>query len=100
MGGHVEIPPSDETKPCPTSKAGVTYYNPQVDHWHSGLIAEEAAAKEEAAVLLFFIDNSTRGIASLVEVAALIAAGRNVVMVVSDVPEGAVIAGDQVTASE
>merc|ERR1711998_465080 len=70
------------------------------DDWHSGLIAEEAAAKDEAAVLLFFIDNSTRGIASLVEVAALIAAGRNVVMVVSDVPEGAVIAGDQITASE
>merc|ERR1711998_152842 len=80
--------------------AGVSYYNPQVDDWHSGLIAEEAAAKDEAAVLLFFIDNSTRGIASLVEVAALIAAGRNVVMVVSDVPEGAVIAGDQITASE
>merc|ERR1711959_147737 len=81
-------------------EAGVTYYNPQVDDWHRGLIAEEAAAKEQAAVLLFFIDNSTRGIASLVEVAALIAAGRNVVMVVSDVPEGAVIAGGRVTASE
>ena len=36
--------------------AGVPFYNPQVDDWHAGLVAEEAMEKETAGCLLFVID--------------------------------------------
>lgn len=60
--------------------AGVSYYNPQVDAWHDGLIAQEAAAKEHARVLLFVIDAQTRGVASIAEAAFYMGARRRVVL--------------------
>jgi len=75
----------------------VDYYNPQVDDWHPGLIALEDNAKQDALVLLFVIDGQTRAIASMVEVAELVTAGRNVVLVIEDVAEGAVIQGEQLS---
>jgi len=77
-------------------QAGVKYYNPQVDDWHEGLIALESNAKEEASVLLFVMDCQTRAIASLVEVGELITAGRDLVLVVHEIEEGASIVGDPV----
>ena len=34
---------------------GKTYYNPQVDAWHEGLMAEERRQKETCRILLFVI---------------------------------------------
>merc|ERR1712178_449468 len=47
----------------------VTYYNPQVKGWHQGLIALENQAKAEALVQFFVIDDVTRALSSIVEVA-------------------------------
>merc|ERR1712167_557682 len=78
---------------CIPRLGDVTYYNPQIDAgcWHEGLIATEAKAKETAVVTLFVIDGATRAAASMVEL---------MVLVVEDVPEGAVIDGEVVTEKE
>merc|ERR1712167_254765 len=83
-------------------ESGTTFYNPQLEAgaWHSGLIAVEAEAKEKAAVLLFVLDGLSRGVASLVEAAATVMSGRPVVVVVENVPEGTLIAGELVSENE
>lgn len=53
------------------SKAGVTYFNPQVDEWYPELIDIEEQAKTSAFLLLFVVDNKTRAISSMVEIAYL-----------------------------
>jgi len=116
--GSAEIPPAgcevflggscgsntwrrDVTVPI-LEEAGVSFYNPQLEEgaWHSGLIAVEAEAKENANVLMFVVDGVTRGLASMVEVAATVMSGRATVVVVENVPEGAEIAGDLVGKNE
>lgn len=51
--------------------ASITYFNPQVDEWFPELIEVEEQAKTAATLLLFVIDNQTRAISSMVEVAYL-----------------------------
>merc|ERR1712038_753294 len=48
--------------------SGVTFFNPQQDDWHQGMIQMERKAIETSKVLLFVIKNDTRGIVSLMEV--------------------------------
>jgi hypothetical protein len=74
-------------------RAGVSYFNPQVDEWHPDLIEIEANAKAGARLLLFVIGPETRGVASMVEAAELIACCRNVVLVLQDIPPGTTFAG-------
>ena len=50
---------------------GVTYFNPQVDNWFPELIEIEEQAKMAASLLLFVVDDQTRAISSMVEVAYL-----------------------------
>jgi hypothetical protein len=78
-------------------QAGVSYYNPQVDDWSPELVALEAQAKDSASTCLFVIDSQTRAMASAVEAAELISAGRNVALVVLDIEDGLVIGGETVT---
>lgn len=67
---------------CPMlERNNVTFYNPQVDVWDESMIEKESKAKEKAKILLFVIDNKTRGYASLVEAAYYIGQGRKVVVV-------------------
>jgi len=80
--------------------AGVSFYNPQVEEWHEGLVELERRAKKSALVNLFVVSGATRGAATVVEAAHLISAGKRVVLVVEEVPEGAVVDGDILTASE
>lgn len=54
--------------------AAVTYFNPQVEEWFPELIEIEEQAKMAATLLLFVVDNQTRAISSMVEIAYL--AGR------------------------
>ena len=49
-------------------EAGITFFNPQVDEWHPGLVAIEATAKLNARIILFVVASETRGVASMVEV--------------------------------
>eukprot|EP00742_Colponemidia_sp_Colp-10_P010764 GILJ01011856.1.p1 GENE.GILJ01011856.1~~GILJ01011856.1.p1 ORF type:complete len:174 (+),score=10.89 GILJ01011856.1:41-562(+) len=62
-------------------KHEMTYYNPQVEEWRPELMELEAAAQRDAQVLLFVIDDSSRGIASIVEAAYFIGLGRHVILV-------------------
>lgn len=60
----------------------------------------EAQAKAEAPVLLFVIDASTRAIASMIEVVELISEGYTCVVVIHEIKEGQVVAGDIPTKAE
>ena len=51
--------------------AAITYFNPQVDEWFPELIEVEEQAKMTASLLLFVVDNQTRAISSMVEIAYL-----------------------------
>lgn len=77
------------------TKAGVSFYNPQVDEWHQSLMALEDEAKKAARVLLFVLDAQTRGIASIAEASFYIGAGRRVVLVVQRFEGGAPVNGIQ-----
>jgi hypothetical protein len=70
--------------------AGVTYWNPQlgVGEWTAEHEAIDMQRKAEADVLLFVISGRTRAVASIAEVAYLIATGRPLALVVDDVPPG------------
>ena len=81
-------------------KAGITFYNPQVDDWSPELVAVEAAAKADATVLFFVIDKQTRAIASMNEVVEEILRGRTVVLVIEDVEAGADIAREAAGVSD
>jgi len=82
--------------------AGITYFDPQlgVGEWTEACEAAEMEAKAEAKVLLFVITGQTRGVASIAEVAYLIAARRPLALTVMDVPEGACINGQFVSSME
>jgi hypothetical protein len=71
--------------------AGRTFYNPQVENWTADLIEIEARAKASAGLLIFVIDNKTRGLASMLEASEYIAAGRRVLLCVNFVEPGSVI---------
>lgn len=82
------------TTAIPKFTAGhVTFFNPQVSDWHPNLIALEALMKVLCQVLLFVIGPETRACVSMIEAAALIAAGRTVVLVIEDMPTDAQIDG-------
>jgi hypothetical protein len=76
--------------------AGITYFNPQlgVGEWTTGYEAIEMEAKHSADVFLFVIDGNTRGVASVAEVAYLLAERRPLALVVTDIAEGSQI-GDR-----
>ncbi len=77
--------------------ADVTFYNPQVDDWHEGLVQLEADAKAESEILLFVIDGQTRAIASILEATEYTMAGRNVLLVIDNMVDGIELDGEKVT---
>jgi hypothetical protein len=64
-------------------KAGITYFNPQVENWYPELMEKEHYAKLNASLLFFVIDNQTRGVAAMAEVAYLVASGKKVILVIT-----------------
>ena len=83
--------------------AGITseyYYNPQVDDWTPDLVQKEAVAKAGADILFFVVDEQTRAIASMIEIAehatTALAHGKYVVVTINNVPEGIEIAGEAI----
>ncbi|KAF0698444.1 Aste57867_10929 [Aphanomyces stellatus] len=80
--------------------ANVSYYNPQVDEWHEGLMRLETHAKDTSSFVLFVIDNQTRSIVSMNEAAEFMCCGRRVVLVVEDMPEEITIEGAALSSLE
>lgn len=79
----------------------VNYYNPQVSRWYPELIEKENFAKAFASVLFFFIDNQTRSIVAMVEVAELSATHRKLVCMVNEYNQrNTVICGELVSEKE
>lgn len=76
---------------------GVSFYNPQVEDWHEGLVQLEADAKAESEILLFVIDKDTRAIASILEATEYTVAGREVFLVVDNMGDGVEVDGEQIT---
>ncbi|XP_064396027.1 uncharacterized protein LOC135343031 [Halichondria panicea] len=66
-------------------QTGVSYFNPQVQHWDVRMIPIEREAKEHSDVLLFVVCGDTLSVASMVEVAYYIGAGRKMVLCLVDI---------------
>ena len=68
--------------------AGVSFHNPQLapGAWTEADEIEDMRAKAEAEVQLFVISEATRGVASVAEVAYLIASGRSLALCLRMVP--------------
>jgi hypothetical protein len=66
--------------------AEVPFFNPQVEDWTEDCVAIEAKEKEKSPMLLFVIDKETRALASIAEATEYIFRGRNIVLVIEDVP--------------
>ncbi|XP_022176684.1 uncharacterized protein LOC111038066 isoform X2 [Myzus persicae] len=82
--------------------AGVSFYNPQVDHWSQDLIEIEHAAKESATILFYVIDSQTRNVVSDIETANFAGNHNNLVLVIhpQDAIAGSVVAGEPISCSE
>lgn len=61
---------------------GITFYNPQVSQWRPELLEAEYYAKENATVMFFVMDNQTRGVSALIEVAHLAGCRRKLILVI------------------
>lgn len=81
-------------------RAGVTYLDPQlgVGEWTPADEEAEMRAKFAAEVLMFVINEDTRGVASCAEVGYLIASGRPVALVLRDINAGANVNGEVLSA--
>ena len=82
--------------------ASVSYHNPQLGpgEWTPAHEALDAKTKAEATVLLFVIGQTTRGVASVAEVAYCLGVGRPLALVIEDIPADAVFEGRTVTKGE
>jgi len=83
-------------------EAGVSYHNPQMPlgAWKEDDQYDEMRRKDECLVQLFVINSSTRGVASVAEVAYLIGARKPVAIVLEDIPAGADVYGKVIDSVE
>ncbi|MEN9613892.1 MAG: hypothetical protein RLZZ347_199 [Candidatus Parcubacteria bacterium] len=92
--------------------AGVAFYNPQVDDWNEkdaaykaagivgGITEVEGNEKRDSQELLFVIDSQTRAIASILEATEYAASGRQVTLVINNIPDGTVVENQTITGRE
>lgn len=83
-------------------KAKVTYHNPQMPlgAWKEDDQYDEMRRKDECLVQLFVINASTRGVASVAEVAYLIGARKPVAIVLEDIAAGSTVYGTTIESVE
>lgn len=81
-------------------QASITYYNPQMDDWAPHLVEIEQQAKQHAQLKYFVIDNKTRGVASMVEIAYLASSRSQIIVVMQDFERGGSIDGNPMSDSE
>jgi hypothetical protein len=82
--------------------AGVSYHDPQlgIGEWTEAHEDADMQAKDAADVLLFVINEETRGVATIGEVAYYLGAGRPLALVVTDIGENDSIDGRPLSAPE
>lgn len=82
--------------------AGVTYYDPQlgIGEWTQASEEADMRAKDAAEVLLFVINEETRGVATVGEAAYCLGAGQPLALVVTDIGEKDIIDGRTLSAAE
>lgn len=81
--------------------AGIGYFNPQISNWSAEWAKRvEDPTKRSSGTFLFVIDGQTRAIASMLEAVGYMARGRELYLVVQDMPDGTNIRGQVVTGSE
>lgn len=68
----------------------------QVDHWGPELIELEDHAKENSEILFFVIDNQTRAIASMIEVAFICSTDRKLVLVINQLEPESTVSGEPI----
>ncbi|EEB11302.1 hypothetical protein Phum_PHUM105690 [Pediculus humanus corporis] len=80
----------------------ISYYNPQqVGEWRPELLEVEYQAKENATVMFFVIDNQTRGVSALIEVAHLAGNRRKLILVIqSYTQKNQIICNEQISQKE
>lgn len=80
-------------------EVGITYYNPQYPEgtWHEGLMPIERETKQRAHWIIDVISGATRGTASIMEATELVCTGKQVILVIEDMPDGTVVFGTPVT---
>ncbi|XP_038045768.1 uncharacterized protein LOC119720226 isoform X2 [Patiria miniata] len=82
--------------PC-LERHGLSYFNPKVADWSMSNIALEAIAKDTSLYLLFVISATSRGIASMIEVAHYVGQGRKVVLCIQHMKHGLCVYGEKLT---
>ncbi|XP_022089143.1 uncharacterized protein LOC110978441 isoform X2 [Acanthaster planci] len=82
--------------PC-LARHDLTFFNPKVSNWNMSNIAIEARAKDTSLYLLFVISATSRGIASMIEVAHYIGQGRKVVLCIQQMEHGVCVYGETLT---
>uniref|UniRef100_A0A0B7AYK2 EF-hand domain-containing protein n=2 Tax=Arion vulgaris TaxID=1028688 RepID=A0A0B7AYK2_9EUPU len=65
-------------------KETITFYNPQVNTWRPELVELEDRAKNAAQLQFFMIDNNTRSVVAVCEIAYLVGCGRQIIVVFSN----------------
>ncbi len=73
----------------------ITFYNPQQSNWVPEMIELEHQAKQTSQLLLFVLDEKTRNVVSMVEVAYLAGARKRLVVVLGKYPFGHTICGEK-----
>jgi len=80
---------------------GITFYNPQTTNWVPEMIELEHQAKQTSKLLLFVLNDRTRNVVSMIEVAYLAGAGRRIIPVLGRYPRvGHTIGGEELSAAE
>lgn len=71
----------------PALKAhGITFYNPQQSNWVPEMIELEHQAKQTSQILFFVLNEKTRNVVSMIEVAYLAGANRRLIVVINPYP--------------
>ncbi len=78
----------------------VTYYNPQTANWVPEMIELEHQAKQTSQVLFFVLNEMTRNVVSMIEVAYFAGGRRNLIVVINPYPAINSFNGEKMSASE
>lgn len=80
--------------------AGITFYNPQVEHWVPELIELEHQAKQTSRLLFFVANEKTRNVVSMIEISYLAGKKRTLICCLSRYPENHSIRNERLSATE
>jgi hypothetical protein len=80
---------------------GITYYNPQQSNWVPEMIELEHQAKQTSQILFFVLNELTRNVVSMIEVAYMSGHRRRLIVMIQPYPgTGHTINGEKLTDNE